>query len=185
MARINLPPSTALSPLPPALVSCGTMEKPNLITIAWTGILCSAPPKTYISVRPERYSYNIIKEHGEFVINLPSTAIAKEVDFCGIKSGRDIDKIKETGLTLLPALYVAAPIVAQCPISLECKVDRIIPLGAHDMFIADIVGVSIDENCAGTPRGVDMEKSDLLAYLNGDYFAIGQKIGNFGYSAKK
>ena len=135
MSKIQWKGSTLLAPVPAALVSCGTLEKPNALTIAWTGITCSDPPMTYISVRPERYSYDTIKESGEFVINLTSGAMARATDFCGVRSGREMDKLAATGLTVEPAKEIAAPVIAQSPLALECRVKQIIPLGSHDMFL--------------------------------------------------
>ncbi len=172
MSRVNLSAATIMGPVPAALVSCGTMENANLITIAWTGIICSTPAKTYISVRPERHSYEMLKQGGDFVINLPSVKIAAEVDYCGVKSGADVDKIKQTGLTLSPAQHVKAPIVNECPISIECKIDRIIPLGSHDMFIADIVAVNADSEFMLNEKRIDVAKCDLLGYAINSYFGL-------------
>ena len=145
MSKLQWKGSTLLAPVPAALVSCGTLEKPNALTIAWTGITCSDPPMTYISVRPERYSYDIIKESGEFVINLTSGAMARATDFCGVRSGREMDKLAATDLTVEPAKEIAAPVIAQSPLALECRVKQIIPLGSHDMFLAEIVAVDVEE----------------------------------------
>ena len=134
MSKLQWKGSTLLAPVPAALVSCGTLEKPNALTIAWTGITCSNPPMTYISVRPERYSYDIIKESGEFVINLTSGAMARATDFCGVRSGREMDKLAATSLTVEPAKEIAAPVIAQSPLALECRVKQIIPLGSRSRF---------------------------------------------------
>lgn len=185
MAKVTWKAGTLLSPVPPALISCGDESVDNLITIAWTGILNSDPPKTYISVRPERYSYNIIKKTGEFVINLPSSHIVRSIDFCGVKSGRDTDKFAACKLTREKASVVSCPMVAESPVSLECKVTDIIPLGSHDMFMADIVAVNIDERYIDENGKFKIEKCSLAAYAHGQYFALGKKIGSFGYSVKK
>ena len=145
MSKIQWKGSTLLAPVPAALVSCGTMENPNALTVAWTGITCSDPPMTYISVRPERYSYEIIKNSGEFVINLTTGAMARATDFCGVRSGREMDKLAAAGLTAEPANEVSAPVITQSPLSLECRVRQIIPLGSHDMFLAEIVAVDVEE----------------------------------------
>ena len=174
-----------LSPVPAVLVSCGSEENANLITIGWTGIVCTQPPKLYISVRPERHSYGIIKESGEFCVNLPTSEIVRAVDFCGVRSGKDTDKFKETKLTKEDSYEVSCVSVAECPLTLECKVSQIIPLGSHDMFIADIVAVAADERLIDKNGRLMLEKADLLAYAHGDYFTLGKKIGDFGFSVRK
>lgn len=185
MARAVWKGSVQTAPVPPVLVTCGDMEKPNVFTVAWTGTLCTQPPKTYISVRPERYSYNIIKESGEFVINLTTENIVRAVDYCGVKSGRNENKLEKTGLTPLPASVVAAPILEQSPLALECKVCDIVPLGSHDMFIADIVAVSADESYIDGSGRLALEKAGLVAYAHGQYFALGKSLGTFGFSVRK
>lgn len=177
--------STLLAPVSPTMVSCGTMEKPNIITIAWTGIVNSTPPMTYISVRPSRYSYDIIKETGEFVINLTPANLVREADWCGVKSGRDVDKFKECKLTPVQAAEVSAPLIEECPIHLECKVESVTPLGSHDMFLAKIVGVDIDDKYLDSEGKLHMDKCGLAAYVHGEYFTIGKKIGSFGSSVRK
>jgi flavin reductase (DIM6/NTAB) family NADH-FMN oxidoreductase RutF len=174
-----------LSPVPAVLVSCGNGENANLITIGWTGIVCTQPPKLYISVRPERHSYGIIKESGEFCVNLPTCGIVRALDFCGVRSGKDTDKFKESKLTKEDSYEVGCVSVAECPITLECKVSQIIPLGSHDMFIADIVAVAADERLIDKNGRLMLEKADLLAYAHGDYFTLGKKIGDFGFSVRK
>ena len=185
MSKIQWKGSTLLAPVPAALVSCGTMENPNALTVAWTGITCSDPPMTYISVRPERYSYEIIKNSGEFVINLTTGAMARATDFCGVRSGREMDKLVAAGLTAEPANAVSAPVIAQSPLSLECKVRQIIPLGSHDMFLAEIVAVDVEEKLLDEAGKLRLEKAGLMAYSHGEYFAMGKKIGSFGYSVRK
>lgn len=177
--------SVITSPLPPTLVTCGDMEKPNVLTIAWTGILCTQPPVTYISVRPERYSYDIIKNSGEFVINLATEELVRAVDLCGVKSGRNTDKFELTGLTCEPAAAVSAPIIAECPINIECRVREIVPLGTHDMFIADILKINAAKELIDEKGRLALEKAGLLAYAHGDYFALGRQLGSFGYSVRK
>ncbi len=174
-----------LAPVPAVMVSCGNQEKSNIITIGWTGIACTQPPKLYISVRPERFSYNLIKESGEFCVNLPTAQMVRAVDFCGVRSGKDIDKFKETKLTKADSFAVSCPSIAECPLTLECKVDRVIPLGSHDMFIADIVAVSVDESIIDEKGRLMLERADLMAYSHGDYFTLGKKIGDFGFSVRK
>lgn len=185
MAKIKWRSGTLLAPLPPALVSCSDGEKDNLITVGWTGIVCSEPAKTYISLRPERYSYEIIKKTGEFVINVPSSHIIRSIDFCGCRSGRTVDKFKECRLTKEAATEVSCPMVAESPISLECRVTDVIPLGTHDMFMADIVAVNVDERYVDEKGKLRIEQCSLATYAHGTYFALGKKIGSFGYSVKK
>ena len=185
MAKVKWKAGTLLSPVPPALVSCGDGEKDNLITVAWTGIICSDPAKTYISVRPERYSYDIIKKTGEFIINLPSSHIIRSIDFCGVRSGRDIDKFESCRLTRERASQLSCPAVAESPVSIECKVTDIVKLGSHDMFMADIVAVNEDERYIDEKGKLRIEQCSLAAYAHGSYFALGKKIGSFGYSVKK
>ena len=185
MSKISWKGSTLLAPVPAALVSCGTVEEPNALTVAWTGITCSDPPMTYISVRPERYSYDIIKASGEFVINLTSGAMARATDFCGVRSGRAMDKLAAAGLTVEPATAVAAPVIAQSPLALECRVKQVIPLGSHDMFLAEIVAVDVEEKLLDDAGKLHLEKAGLMAYSHGEYFAMGKKIGSFGYSVRK
>lgn len=185
MSKVTWKPGTLLAPVPPALISCSHEGKDNLITIAWTGILNSEPAKTYISVRPERHSHKMIKESGEFVINLPSRHIVRSIDFCGVRSGKNTDKFAACKLTREKASIVSCPMVAESPVSIECKVTDIIPLGSHDMFMADIVAVNIDERYIDEKGKFHIEKCALAAYAHGQYFALGKKIGSFGYSVKK
>ena len=185
MAKTAWKAGTLLAPVPPALISCAHNGKDNLITIAWTGIINSDPAKTYISVRKQRYSYDLIKNSGEFVINLPSQHIIRSVDFCGVKSGREVDKFSACKLTREKASQLNCPMVAESPVSIECKVTDIVELGTHDMFIADIVAVNIDERYIDEKGKFHIEKCALAAYAHGQYFALGKKIGSFGYSVKK
>lgn len=177
--------SVITSPLPPVLVSCGTAEHPNVLTVAWTGIICTQPPVTYISVRPERFSYEIIKRSGEFVINLPTEELVRAVDLCGVKSGRDTDKFALTGLKAAPSAEVSAPLIVQSPVNIECKVREIVPFGTHDMFTADIVKVNAAKELLDSKGRLALEKAGLLAYAHGDYFALGRRLGSFGYSVRK
>ena len=185
MKKVTWKPGTLLAPVPPALISCAHGGKDNLITIAWTGIINSEPAKTYISVRPSRYSYELIKQSGEFCINMPSSHIVRSIDFCGVKSGRELDKFAACKLTRQKATQVSCPMVAESPVSIECKVTDIVPLGTHDMFIADIVAVNIDERYIDEKGKFHPEKCAFAAYAHGQYFALGKKIGSFGYSVKK
>ena len=176
---------TMLYPLPPVMVTCGTAEKPNVFTAAWTGIVCSDPAMTYISVRPSRYSHELIRENGEFVINLTTAKMLKAADFCGVKSGRDTDKFTETGLTLQPCQKVKVPMIEQSPLSLECRVTEIKTLGSHDMFLAQIVGVNVEDELLGRDGTFELEKSGLIAFCHGGYYALGGKLGTFGFSVAK
>ncbi len=185
MPKISLGAGALLSPVPPTIVSCGTLEDPKALTIAWTGIVNTKPPMTYISVRPERNSYPIIKETGNFVINLASTSLTKAVDYCGVKSGAKVDKFKEMHLTAVPSLNVSAPSIEECPVSIECVVREIMSLGSHDMFLAEIVGITADEEICDENGKFDFRKADLLAYMHGEYFGLGKKYGSFGYSVRK
>lgn len=174
-----------MAPVPAVLVSCGNMEKPNLFTVAWTGITNTQPPKTYISVRKSRHSYSLIKESGEFVINLTTAAMVKAVDFCGVRSGKDIDKFAHCGLTAIEATEVSAPMVAESPLSIECRVTQMIELGTHDMFLADILSVSAEESLIDRNGRLMLDAADLTAYCHGEYFTLGKKIGKFGFSVQK
>ncbi len=183
--RKMLNAGTLLAPLPAVMVSCGTAEKANILTVAWTGIICTHPALTYISVRPSRYSYNIIKETGEFVINLTTSKMVRETDFCGVKSGKDIDKIKKCGLHTAPSFKVNAPVISESPLSLECKVKKTIPLGSHDMFIAEIIAVNVDGRYIDSKGKINLQQAGLMAYSHGEYFSLGRKLGSFGYSIAK
>ena len=185
MSKTLWPGGAMLAPVPPALVTCGTMERPNVLTIAWTGILNTQPPKTYISVRPERYSFPMIQETGTFVINLPTAAMVRAVDFCGVRSGRVVDKFKETGLTPVPALETGCPMLEEAPLALECRVCETVPLGSHTMFIADIVGVDVSESLIDDKGALHLERAGLLAYAHGQYFELGKRLGSFGFSVRK
>lgn len=185
MAKITWKPGTMMSPLPPALVSCGTMEHPNMLTIAWTGIICSEPTLTYISVRPSRHSYQIIKDAGEFVINLPSWKMVAAVDFCGVKSGKDVDKFTETGLTAIPSSKIQAPQIEEAPVSIECKVKSVTHYGTHDMFLAEVVAVNVDDTYVDEKGALDLEKAGIVAFAHGKYYTLGRNLGTFGFSVNK
>lgn len=184
MEKITRKGETLLAPLPAVLVTCGTTDKPAGLTIAWTGITCSEPPKTYISVRPSRNSYNIIKETGEFVINMFPSHLVRSLDYCGVRSQRDEDKLAKMKLVPQPCSNISAPQIAQAVISLECRVCDVIPLGSHDMFMADIVAVNVSKDIIDERGKVRIEQAGLLTYAQGTYFALGKKIGSLGYSVK-
>ena len=168
------------------MVSCGREgEKPNIITVAWAGTICSDPAMVSISVRKERYSHDIIKETGEFVINLVNKRLVRATDYCGVKSGRDVDKFAEMKLTELPSKNIKAPGIAESPVNIECRVKKIMPLGSHDMFLAEVVGVTVDDKYMDEKGKFNLNRSGLIAYSHGEYFELGKKIGKFGYSVQK
>ncbi len=185
MAKIKWKGGALLSPLPAVLVSCGNREIDNVFTVAWTGIVCTKPPMLSISVRKERFSYDLIDKSGEFCVNLTPESLVRAVDYCGVRSGRDTDKFKEMKLTKTESFELSCPSIAECPITLECKVNRKIELGSHDMFIADIVAVGADEELIDEKGRLMLEKARLLSYSHGDYFSLGKKIGDFGFSVRK
>ena len=184
MAKIRWKGSTLLGPVPPVMVSCGDMEKSNIITVAWCGITNTVPPKTYISVRPERYSHAILKEKGEFVINLTPSSLAKKADFCGMYTGRKVDKFKECGFTKEKATKIDVPMIGECPISIECRVTDVIPLGSHDMFLADILAVNVEKSLLEGEK-LCINRAHLCAFAHGEYYKLGERIGKFGFSVKK
>jgi flavin reductase (DIM6/NTAB) family NADH-FMN oxidoreductase RutF len=175
-----------LYPLPAVMVSCKRQgEKPNIITVAWTGTVCTNPAMVYISVRPSRLSYDIIKESGEFVINLSTEKLVKAVDYCGVKSGREVDKFKEMNLTPVPARKVSAPLILEAPVSIECRVTQILELGSHHMFLAEVLGVHADKAYMNEAGKFDLSKSQPIVYSHGEYYGLGELLGKFGYSIKK
>lgn len=182
----NWKPGNMLYPVPAVMVSCARPgETPNIITIAWTGTICSDPVMVSISVRKERYSYNIIKDTGEFVINLVNRELVRAADYCGVKSGRDVDKFQQTRLTPLPSSHIQAPGIAESPLNLECRVRQVIPLGSHDLFLAEVAGVTVDEQYMDEKGTFHLNDSRLVAYSHGTYFELGEKLGTFGFSVKK
>lgn len=185
MSKVTWNGSTLLGPIPPVLVTCGPMEHPNVLTIAWTGIINTIPPKTYISVRPERHSYSLIRESGEFVLNLPTAQLVRAVDYCGVKSGRDVNKWKEMHLTPVAASRVSCPLLGESPLSLECRVTDVITMGSHDMFLADIVATDVEESLLDDKGALHLEQAGLLAFAHGTYYALGDRLGTFGYSVRK
>jgi flavin reductase (DIM6/NTAB) family NADH-FMN oxidoreductase RutF len=180
-------PGNVLSPVPVVLVSCGGNKgwKTNLITIAWTGSVCSEPPMLSISVRPERYSHEIISSTREFVVNVPSLVQTKVLDWCGVISGRNVDKFAETGLIPAAALKVRCPIVQECPLNIECSVQKTLNLGSHTMFVAEVVAVQVSSSLVDARGRLRLEKGGLLAFAHGQYFALGRCLGHFGYSVQK
>lgn len=179
-------PGNMLYPLPAVMVSCARPgERPNIITIAWTGTICSSPAMVSISVRPERYSYDIIKETGEFVINLTTERLVRAADFCGVRSGRDVDKFQEMHLTAGKASVVQAPVILESPVNIECRVEQILELGSHHMFLARVEAVDIDSRFLSENGRFELNKSGLAVYSHGEYFGLGEKVGSFGYSVKR
>ena len=186
MAKVDFKPGNMLYPLPVVLVSVADGKgNDNILTIAWTGTICSDPAMVSISVRKERYSYPMIKETGEFVINLTTSAMCRETDFCGVKSGKNTDKFGKCGFHPLPAQKVGAPIIEECPVSLECRVTESKLLGSHTMFLAEIVGIDVDEKYIDSKGKLNLQQCGLMAYAHGEYFALGRKLGDFGWSVRK
>lgn len=180
-------PGTMIYPIPAVMVTCGNdIDNYNIITIGWTGTINSEPPMCYISVRPNRHSYQLIKESKEFVINLTTQKLVKATDWCGVRSGKDYSKFIETGLTPVKAQYVKAPLIEESPLNIECKTHKIIELGSHDMFMAHILAVHADETYINPQTGAfDMEKAGIIAYVHGQYYSLGKQLGHFGFSVKK
>ena len=185
MGKVMWKPGTFLYPIPAVMVSCGTMEKSNIITVAWTGILNTNPAMVYISVRPTRYSYNLIKEQGEFVINLTTKKLARATDWCGVKTGAKVDKFKEMNLHKEKANFVKCPMIKESPVSVECKVKEIKDLGSHHMFVAEVLAINSSDKYIDEKGAFDISKCDLIAYANGGYYELCKKIGKFGFSVQK
>ncbi len=187
MVKIKWKPGNMLYPLPVAMVSCGTTpENYNIITIAWTATVNTNPPMVSISVRKERYSYNLIKEAGEFVINLTTEKLAKAADWCGVKSGKDYNKFKEMNLTPGKASVIQVPVIEESPVNIECKIIKELELGSHNMFIAEVVAVTVEEKYLDKNSGkFDLRQTGPIAYLHGNYYALGENLGRFGFSVRK
>ena len=185
MARIKWKGGTLLAPVPPAMVTCSDGERDNVLTIAWTGILNSDPPKTYISVRPSRHSYEMIKRSGEFAINLTTKDLTRAADFCGVHTGAKVDKFERCRLTKEKASEIGCPIIAESPVVLECRVCDVIKLGTHDMFMADIVAVDVDDALLDETGKLHLDRAGLVAYAHGGYYELGRRIGGFGFAVAK
>ncbi|MBR2908494.1 MAG: flavin reductase family protein [Clostridia bacterium] len=187
MGKLHWPGGALTAPVPPALVTCGSLEggDANVLTIAWTGIINTVPPKTYISVRPKRHSYEILKRHMEFTVNLPTVSLIRAIDSCGVYTGAKMNKFERFGLTPESGSVVSAPVIAECPLSLECRITDVIPLGSHDMFLADIVAVDVDESLVDDTGKLHLDRAGLVAFAHGEYFELGRKLGTFGYSVRK
>jgi flavin reductase (DIM6/NTAB) family NADH-FMN oxidoreductase RutF len=187
MTKLHWKAGTMIYPVPAVLVSCGNAQTGfNIITIAWTGTLCTEPPLCYISVRPERFSYGLIKKTGEFVINLTTRKLAYATDWCGVQSGRDVDKFKKMELTPVEAQIVQAPLIAESPLNIECRVRDIVPLGSHDMFISEVLAINAESSLVHPSTGAfQLSHADPICYAHGRYFALGRLVGTFGYSVRK
>jgi len=185
-AKRRFPASTMLSPVPAVLVTCTLPEgTPNIVTVAWTGTVCSEPAMLSISLRPERHSHGIVETTGEFAVNLPTARLARATDLCGVISGRDRDKFATAGLTAIPASRIGAPLIAECPVSLECRVTQTLALGTHTLFLANILAVHVDADLVDRKGRIALEKAGLLAYAHGHYYALGRQLGHFGFSVRK
>ena len=188
MSKQNWKPGNMLYPVPAVMVSCKGREqgaKPNIITLAWAGTVCSDPVMLSISVRPERYSHDIIEKNGEFVVNLVTEELTRACDWCGVRSGRNFDKFKEMKLSCYESEFMSTPAINESPVNIYCKVKDILRLGSHDMFLAEVTGVTVDEAYMDENGKFDLEATKLIAYSHGEYFALGKKLGKFGYSVKK
>ena len=186
MSKINFKPGNMLYPLPAVMVSCGDINgESNIITVAWTGTICTNPPMLYISVRPERHSYDLIKKSKEFVINLTTEQLAFATDYCGVRSGRDVNKWNECKLTPIPADTVKCPMISESPVNIECKVKEIKELGSHHMFIADVTAVHVDDSYMDENNSFKLNESGLMIYSHGQYRSMGKELGTFGYSVSR
>ena len=185
MGKVTWKPGTFEYPIPAVMVSCGTMKKSNIITVAWTGIINTNPAIVYISVRPSRYSYNLIKEQKEFVINLTTKKLAYATDWCGVKSGANVDKFKEMKLHKEKSNFVQCPMIKESPVSIECKVKEVKELGSHTMFMAEVLAINASDEFINKNGAFDISKCDLIAYANGGYYELGKKVGKFGFSVQK
>ncbi len=185
MSRVSFKPGNFIYPLPAVMVTCGDMDKSNVLTVAWTGIVASDPATTYVSIRKERYSHGIISKTKEFCINLTTESLVRATDYVGVKSGRDEDKFKTAKLNKEKSTIVSCPMIKESPVSIECKVIEIKEMGSHDMFLAEIVAVNVDAKYIDEKGKFDMQKCELIAYSHGHYYALGKKLGKFGFSVKK
>ena len=184
MAKVAIKPGTYLYPVPAVMVTCGPREKPNIITLAWVGTICSNPPMLSISIRPSRYSNELVKQEGEFAVNLPPVDLVRDTDYCGSVSGRKVDKFATTGLTPVPAKAIGTVIIGECPVNIECRVMQVLSLGAHDMFLGKIVAVQVDERLLNEEGDLDLTTANLFAYSGARYWGLGQLLGTHGFSVK-
>jgi len=185
MTKITLKPGTYLYPIPAALITCGPPEKPNIITLAWMGTVCSEPPMLGISIRPSRHSSGLIKQYGEFAVNLPTEDLVRATDYCGVVSGQKVDKFAATGLTAATAKVIHSVVIAECPVNIECKVTQVLSLGSHDLFLGQVVAVQADESVLSEKGEIDLTKARPLAYGGHRYWSLGQLLAIHGYSAKE
>ncbi|KMT22710.1 flavin reductase family protein [Clostridium cylindrosporum] len=185
MTKLTWKPGTMLYPVPAVMISCKNEDVDNIITVAWAGTVCTNPAMVSISVRPSRYSHELIKKSGEFIINLPGENLAYHTDFCGVKSGRDIDKFKHLNLTKKMGTKVNVPMIEECPVNIECKVKDIISLGSHDMFLAEVLAVNVNENLLDENDKLNLDKANLICYSHGEYCKVSKPLGKFGFSVKK
>jgi len=184
MTKITVKPGTYLYPIPAVLVTCGPPDKPNIITLAWVGTMCSDPPMVGISIRPSRYSHGLVKQHGEFAVNLPTADLVRVTDYCGNVSGRKVDKFADTGLTPAPAKAIGTVVIAECPVNIECKVVQILSLGSHDLFLGKVVAVQADKDVLEESGRIDLVKAKPLVYGSHRYWGLGQLLATHGYSVK-
>ena len=185
MSKIHWKGGALLAPTPPVMVTCGAGDSANIITVAWTGLLCTHPPRVSIAIRPTRHSYALIRESGEFVINLTPASLVRVADYCGIYTGAKVDKFAVTGLHKEEAQEVACPVIAECPLALECRVTDVLPQGTHDLFLADVVAVDVDDSIVDENGKLMLDRAGLAAFAHGEYFALGEKLGQFGCSVAK
>lgn len=185
MSKVSWKGGALLAPVPPVLVTVSDGERDNVFTVAWTGLINTIPPKTYISVRPSRYSYEILKKNGEFALNLTPSSLISACDWCGIHTGRKVDKFKKWNLTKVPASNISVPLIDECPLSLECRVFDEIELGTHNMLLADIVGVTVNEELLDSSGKLCLDRARLAAFAHGEYFELGKSLGKFGFSVRK
>ncbi|MCR4427152.1 MAG: flavin reductase family protein [Firmicutes bacterium] len=184
--KLRWNPGTVLCPCPVVMVTCQCEDsKPNIVTVAWIGTICSDPPMLSISVRPERHSHRLITESGEFVVNVPTLDLTRATDYCGVVSGKEVDKFERTGLTAAPAVVVRPPVIQECPLNIECRVARTLDLGSHTMFLAEVVAVQAEASLMTAEGRLAFERAGLIAYAHGHYYALGKTLGHFGYSVRK
>ena len=184
MAKVAIKPGTYLYPVPAVMVTCGPRVKPNIITLAWVGTVCSDPPMLSIAIRPSRYSNELIKQHGEFAVNLPTVDLVRVTDYCGSVSGRKVDKFAATGLTHVPAKAIETVVIGECPVNIECQVTQVLPLGAHDLFLGKVVAVQAAEALVNEAGNLDLSHAELFTYSGSRYLSLGHLLGTHGFSVK-
>ena len=184
MTKASIKPGTYLYPIPAVLVTCGPADRPNIITLAWVGTVCSEPPMVGIGIRASRYSHALIKQHGEFAVNLPTAQMVRVTDYCGVVSGHKVDKFAAAGLTAAPAKVIRTVVIAECPVNIECRVTQVLSLGSHDLFLGEVVAVQADESVLNEKGEIDLARTAPLAYGADSYWGVSGKLGAYGYSAK-